>query len=78
MKYNETVQIWLNNLLESTSKITLEELTAEEIRAEIEEVEGTISNERLWEKGSDGETAVLHTQNVQNLVSYLSWLESFK
>lgn len=45
---------------------------------EIEQIEGTISNERLWEKGSDGETAMMHAKNIQNLMSYLAWLESFK
>ena len=69
MKYNETVQIWLNNLLESTSKITLEELTAEEIRAEIEEVEGTISNERLWAYANS-----IHEENIAVLLEYFEVL----
>lgn len=41
----ETITIWLDNLLESTGKSNIEELTAEEIRAEIEEMKGTIRNE---------------------------------
>ena len=41
----ETITIWLDNLLEFTGKSDIEELTAEEIRAEIEEMRGTIRNE---------------------------------
>ena len=43
----ETITIWLDNLLEATDKSNIEELTAEEIRAEIEEIKGTIENESI-------------------------------
>ena len=45
---NETVQIWLDDLLEMTGKATLAELTADELSAEVEEVKGTIENEKIW------------------------------
>ena len=45
---NETVKIWLDSLLESTNKMSVEELTEKEIRAEIEETKGTISNFSIW------------------------------
>jgi len=45
---NETVKIWLDALLESKNKMFVEELTAEEIRAEIEENKGSIDNFRMW------------------------------
>lgn len=64
----EMCVVWANKFL--TNDETLDE--------EIEQIQGTISNERLWEKGASGETAVLHSQNIQNLISYLAWLESFK
>lgn len=41
---NETVKIWLNDLLESKNKIYIEELTIEEIKTEIEETKGSIDN----------------------------------
>lgn len=66
---NETVKIWLEDLLESTGKITIEELTAEEIRTEIEEVEGTISNERLWAHADS-----IHEENIIVLLEYLEVL----
>ena len=66
---NETIQIWLNNLLETTGKATLKELTAEEIRAEIKEVEGTISNERLWAHANS-----IHEENIAVLLEYLNVL----
>ena len=45
---NETVKIWLDKLLEDTNKMLLEELTVEEIKAEIEENKGSIDNFRMW------------------------------
>ena len=39
---NETVKIWLDALLKDKNKILIEELTMEEIKAEIEEVKGSI------------------------------------
>ena len=66
---NETVKIWLDYLLEETGKATPEELTAEEIRAEIKEVEGTISNERLWAR-TDG----IHEENIAILLEYIDVL----
>lgn len=45
---NETVKIWLDNLLEDKNKMFIEELTVEEIKAEIEETKGSIDNFRMW------------------------------
>ena len=45
---NETVKIWLDALLEDKNKMFVEELTVEEIKAEIEENKGSIDNFRVW------------------------------
>lgn len=45
---NETVKTWLDSLLEDKSKMFVEELTVEEIKAEIEETKGSIDNFRMW------------------------------
>jgi hypothetical protein len=45
---NETVKIWLDALLETTNKMLLEELTADEIKEEIEETKGSIRNFGIW------------------------------
>jgi hypothetical protein len=45
---NETVKIWFDMLLESKGKMFLEELTADEIKAEIEENKGSIENFSIW------------------------------
>jgi hypothetical protein len=66
---NEIIKIWLDGLLEETCKATPEELTAEEIRAEIEQVEGTISNERLWAHVNS-----IHEENIIVLLEYLDVL----
>ena len=41
---NETAKIWLDSLLDSTNKMSVEELTVEEIKAEIEEAKGSIKD----------------------------------
>ena len=65
---NETVKIWIENL---------ENPTVEEIKKEIEEVKGTISNEHLWELGYDGmEPLNPHTENIIVLEEYLEVLEN--
>lgn len=58
---NEIVKIWLEKLGNPTP---------EEIRAEIEEVEGTISNERLW-----AHTDSIHEENIAILLEYLEVLK---
>lgn len=57
---NETVRIWFEELY----------------KKEIEEIEGTISNERLWELGYDGDESVNpHTENIELLTEYLEALK---
>ena len=64
---NETVKIWLEELGNPT---------AEEIKAEIEEVRGTISNEHLCELGYDGtEPWNPHSESIMVLMEYLEVLE---
>ena len=76
MIYNETVQIWLDDLVERTGCDTVDQLTREEILAEVEEVRGTISNERIWELGYDEEEPINpHTENIMVLVEYLEVLD---
>ena len=61
----ETVQIWLDQL----------KIAGTDIKEEIEEVLGTISNERLWLKGaSNEEEAFCHMQNIADLSEYLNRL----
>jgi hypothetical protein len=58
---NETVQIWLEKLGNPT---------AEKIKIEIEEVKGTISNEKLWALTND-----IHYENIEVLEEYLEVLK---
>lgn len=67
----ETVNIWLDALLEATSKSDINDLTAEEIRKEIEEVKGTIDNEAIT-LGLPGSFA---EENIRTLKAYLEVLE---
>lgn len=43
----DMIQFWFEQLLESTGKSNVDELTVEEIEAEIEDIKGTISNESI-------------------------------
>lgn len=58
---HETVKIWLEKLGNPT---------AEEIKAEIEEVKGTIANERLWAYADN-----IHYDNIEVLAEYLEVLK---
>lgn len=59
---NPTVQEWLNNLYTEA----------------IEEAEQSLSNERLWEKGYDGEDTNPHTENIETLEQYISVLTQLR
>lgn len=56
---NETIKIWLEELYKN----------------EIEEIKGTVDNERIWELGYDGEEPNPHTENIKVLKEYLEILE---
>lgn len=56
---HETVRIWFEELYTK----------------EIEEVKGTIKNERMWELGYYGEEPNPHTENIEVLEEYLERLE---
>ncbi len=66
---NETVEFWLE-------QFDVANKSNEEITAEIQDIAGTISNERLFQKGSDTQEQVnMHEQNISNLLEYKSSLE---
>lgn len=56
---NELQETWLQQMFER----------------EIEDTKGTIANERLCEKGSDGEAAFLHHTNILELIRFKELLE---
>lgn len=66
----ETINIWLDMLLEATGKTNTDELSAEEIQAEIEEVKGTIRNEEALLGVSE-----FAEDNILQMVKYLKRLE---
>ncbi len=72
---SETTKLWLTDFLESKGVDTIETCPVEDILKEIEEVKGTISNERLWEKGYSGDEFNPHTENIETLEEYLEILE---
>lgn len=58
--------------MSKTVKIWFEEL----YKKEIEEIEGTISNERLLELGYNGDEPINpHTENIEMLTEYLEALK---
>lgn len=70
---NETVNIWMSDF---KNDLEINKTTIDE---EIKEVEGTISNERIWLKGSSTEEETnVHNQNIANLCAYLEALKVLK
>lgn len=66
---DELIGIWFNSLLEATGKVSVEDLTCEEIKAEIDEIKGTINNERMWALSDS-----MHSGNIVALSEYLNEL----
>lgn len=66
----ETIKIWIEQLLDSTGKSNVDELTTEEIRAEIEDVKGTIQNEEIVLGISE-----FAEKNIEQYEAYLKVLE---
>lgn len=66
----EMIAIWFEQLLESTGKSNVDELTTEEILAEIEEVKGTIQNEEIVLGISE-----FAEKNIEQYEAYLEVLE---
>ena len=65
----EMITGWFEQLLEATNKPDLSELTVEEIEEEIDDVLGTIGNEKLWSHSNP-----IHFENIANLEQYLAAL----
>lgn len=66
----EMINYWLEQLLESTGKSNVDELTAEEICVEIEDIKGTISNEEIVLGISE-----FAEKNIEQYEAYLEVLE---
>ena len=66
----EMIECWLDQLLEFTGKSSLDELTAEEISVEIDDIKGTISNESIVLGISE-----FAEKNIEQYEAYLEVLE---
>jgi hypothetical protein len=66
----EFIECWIEQLLETTGKSNVDELTAEEIHAEIEDIKGTISNELIVLGISE-----FAEKNIEQYEAYLEVLE---
>ena len=64
----ETVEIWVEKLLEANQKDCISDLSVEEIQEEIEEVNGTIKNETIWASDDKDD---MHSGNIRTLEAYL-------
>ena len=73
----ETVSIMMSNFFKEFSKENT--ISIEDIDAEINEVKGSISNERIWQKGSDTKEEILmFEQNITDHLEYINRLEFLK
>ena len=66
----ETIKIWIEQLLDSTGKSNVNELTTEEILIEIDGVKGTIRNEEIVLGISE-----FAEKNIEQYEAYLEVLE---
>ena len=73
----ETVSIMMTNFIQKFSKEN--PLSIEDIDNEINEVKGSISNERIWQKGTNVYDEILmFEQNIADHTEYINRLESLK
>ena len=68
---DETIEFWLDALLETTGKASIEDLTREEILYEIDQVKGCIENESIW----SSEPGDIHDCNIKTNEKYLERLK---
>lgn len=62
----ESVEFMIEEFKESN--ISLED--------EIDDIRGTIDNERIWQNGSSSQEEIdMHEQNIADYEAYLEWLE---
>ena len=74
----ETVSIMMENFIKELCKEDYRP-DIEDIDAEIDDVKGTISNERLWQKGSDTKEEILmFEQNIVDHIEYINRLISLR
>ena len=76
--FDERFEFWIEELLRCNSVLNVGELTVSMIEAEIKETKTSISNERLWELGSDSPQSVYHRQNIDAMNDYIYFLEGLK
>ena len=67
---DEFVRSWIGELLERLDKDSLDEVTIEELRDEIEEMRGTISNESILIGVSE-----FAEENIEHFEAYIEYLE---
>lgn len=72
----EVVNLWMDELkkeLDATVMITIMEFTNNRMEGSL----GTISNERIWEKGYHGESPNPHTQNIVTHLAFQDVLKTY-
>ena len=67
---------WVGGLLSRNDVQSIDGLSPEMIREEIQDAESSIKNEECWEMGSTGPAAAMHRGNAADLRSYVLYLES--
>lgn len=67
MEYNtELLETWIEEFKNSGT----------DVETELKEVQGAISNERIWQKGeTEQELIEMREQNITDLTAYKEWLE---
>lgn len=67
---SETIELWLGELRDKTGAKKNADIPKTALSEEIEEVSGTIDNEKIFKSGSDRREARLHEENIYTLMEY--------
>ena len=74
---NAMIEEWFAELLATNNTVDADNLTETIILDEIEEIKGSIKNEKIWALGAPTKSsAAMHLGNIENLEEYIEFLET--
>ena len=66
---DETIEIWVDDMLEFYGVDSEEDLTIEQLKSEISDEEDTLKDERMWNIGNNVEVHETYLAYLQELLS---------
>jgi hypothetical protein len=79
MNIDTQSEIWINELLSRNNCTDMNELPYSALMEEMDDIEGSILNERIWSLGAGvTEVTVMHLENIEALDNYFAILDKIR